>query len=123
MSFSLPRTRAQMARFRPPHLRDINSRATVLRMSCNLSLPSDLHEIVRNWRKRRGWEGETAVATPQWHPAPRIGRAIPCSALAQDPAKYKSDIGGAFTEPTHEVGEPFTAEWNIDAHPIPLAPQ
>src|SRR5258708_25717191 len=38
--------------------------------------------------------------------------------LPEDAADYESDIRRPLTEPAHEVGKPFAAEWNIDAHAI-----
>ena len=43
------------------------------------------------------------------------------SALAENAAHYEADIGRAFPQPTHEVGEPFTPEWNVDADRVSLA--
>src|SRR5215203_3821720 len=75
----------------------------------------------------------TPVAARRWSRATYVGRRRPSSdppnvqertsALAEDAANHESDIGGAFTEPAHEVGEPFTPEWNVDADPVTLLMQ
>ena len=44
-------------------------------------------------------------------------------ALAENASNDETDICGAFAQTAHEVGEPFTAEWNIDADPQTLADQ
>lgn len=36
--------------------------------------------------------------------------------LAHHAADHETDIGWALAEAPHEVREPFTTEWNIDAH-------
>ena len=41
--------------------------------------------------------------------------------LAHDSADNESDICRAFTQPAHEVREPFTTEWNVDADPQTIA--
>ena len=43
------------------------------------------------------------------------------SALAQDAPDDETDIRRPLAEPAHEVGEPFTAEWNVDADAPPFA--
>src|SRR3954470_1264510 len=45
------------------------------------------------------------------------------SAFAENAAHYEADVGGAFAQTTHEVGEPFTPEWNVDADEVPFAVQ
>src|SRR5689334_19221508 len=41
--------------------------------------------------------------------------------FAQHSANHKTDIGGSFAETPHEVREPFTPEWNVDAHTESIA--
>src|SRR4051794_39704702 len=45
------------------------------------------------------------------------------STFAENAAHYEADVRGAFAQTTHEVGEPFTPEWNVDADEVPFAVQ
>src|SRR5688500_3154796 len=77
-----------------------------------------------------GVGAETAVAGIRWvggytgrqraTARTDLERAGTNSTFTEHAADDESDIGGALAEAPHEVGEPFTAEWNIDAHPVPL---
>ena len=57
-----------------------------------------------------GWRSATHLGRRRLPRLSRIGLA-----LAQNAANDETDIGRTFAQPAHEVGEPFTAEWNIDA--------
>src|SRR6266540_4785322 len=41
--------------------------------------------------------------------------------LSEHAPDHETDIRGAFPQTTHEVGEPFTTEWNVDADPESVA--
>src|SRR5688572_9877016 len=44
-------------------------------------------------------------------------------ALAEDASDEVTDVSGPLPQVTHEVAEPFAAEWDVDAHTIPLSAQ
>ena len=52
-------------------------------------------------------------------PTSGLSRTNPASsAFVDDASEDESNVGGAFSKPSHEIGKPFTAEGNVYAHPV-----